>query len=62
MGAVEQLVRDAASLKVTLSDTDARRLLALLDELARWNEMFNLTGICLLYTSDVYKRQVWRRA
>jgi len=45
LGAVEQLVRDAASLKVTLSDTDARRLLALLDELARWNEMFNLTGI-----------------
>jgi 16S rRNA (guanine527-N7)-methyltransferase len=45
LDAVEQLVRDAASLEVTLTDADARRLLALLDELARWNEMFNLTGI-----------------
>jgi 16S rRNA (guanine527-N7)-methyltransferase len=45
LDAVEQLVRDAASLQVTLTDADARRLLALLDELARWNEMFNLTGI-----------------
>lgn len=45
MGAVEQLVRDAATLGVTLTDEQAGRLLELLDELARWNQMYNLTGI-----------------
>ena len=45
MDAVEQLMQDAASLEVRLADADARRLLELLDELARWNERFNLTGI-----------------
>ncbi len=45
MGAVEQLVRDAATLEVTLTDAQAGRLLELLDELVRWNQMYNLTGI-----------------
>jgi 16S rRNA (guanine527-N7)-methyltransferase len=45
LGAVEQLVRDAATLEVTLTDAQAGRLLQLLDELARWNQMYNLTGI-----------------
>ncbi len=45
MGAVEQLLRDAATLEVTLTDAQAGRLLQLLDELARWNQMYNLTGI-----------------
>jgi 16S rRNA (guanine527-N7)-methyltransferase len=45
LGAVEQLVRDAATLEVTLTDEKAGRLLRLLDELARWNQMYNLTGI-----------------
>lgn len=45
MGAVEQLVRDAATLEVTLTDAEAGRLLQLLDDLARWNQMYNLTGI-----------------
>ena len=45
MDAVEQLVRDAAALEVTLTDEKAGQLLELLDELARWNQMYNLTGI-----------------
>lgn len=45
MGAAEQLLRDALSLGVTLTESDAARLLALLAELARWNELYNLTGI-----------------
>jgi 16S rRNA (guanine527-N7)-methyltransferase len=45
LGAVEQLVRDAQSLQVALTQADAARLLALIDELARWNELYNLTGI-----------------
>lgn len=45
LGAVEQLVRDAATLEVRLTDEKAGRLLELLDELARWNQMYNLTGI-----------------
>lgn len=45
MGAVEQLLRDAASLEVTLTEAEAARLLGLVDELARWNSMYNLTGI-----------------
>jgi len=44
-GAIERLVRDAGSLGVPLSAADARRLLVLLDELARWNRSFNLTAI-----------------
>ena len=48
MGAVEQLVRDAATLGVTLTQAGAGRLLELLDELGRWNQMYNLTGITAL--------------
>jgi 16S rRNA (guanine527-N7)-methyltransferase len=44
-GEVERLVRNAASLGVALSATDARRLMLLLDELALWNRRFNLTAI-----------------
>ncbi|HVN43743.1 MAG TPA: 16S rRNA (guanine(527)-N(7))-methyltransferase RsmG [Steroidobacteraceae bacterium] len=42
---IARLVQDAASLGVTLGGADARRLLVLLDELARWNRSYNLTGI-----------------
>ena len=42
---VEQLVRDAGELGVTLTQADAARLVMLIDELARWNERYNLTGI-----------------
>jgi 16S rRNA (guanine527-N7)-methyltransferase len=42
---LQRLVRDAATLGVTLSDGDAARLCTLLDELARWNRTFNLTAI-----------------
>jgi 16S rRNA (guanine527-N7)-methyltransferase len=45
LGAAEQLLRDARSLEVTLTEGDAARLLALVGELARWNELYNLTGI-----------------
>ena len=45
MSAPERLVQDAATLGVALSESDARRLLALLDELARWNRSYNLTAI-----------------
>ncbi len=45
MGVIEQLVGDAHSLGVTLTQEDAARLVALIDELARWNELYNLTGI-----------------
>lgn len=45
MGAAEQLLRDALSLGVTLTESDAARLLALLAELARWNKLYNLTAI-----------------
>ena len=45
MSAPERLVQDAATLGVALSEGDARRLLALLDELARWNRTYNLTAI-----------------
>lgn len=44
-GAAERLVRGAARLGVTLSDGDVRRLLALLDELERWNRRYNLTAV-----------------
>jgi 16S rRNA (guanine527-N7)-methyltransferase len=45
LGVVEQLVRDAGALGVTLSEADAARLVELIDELGRWNELYNLTGI-----------------
>jgi 16S rRNA (guanine527-N7)-methyltransferase len=45
LGVVEQLLRDAGSLGVSLTDTEAARLIELIDELARWNELYNLTGI-----------------
>src|ERR1700758_1724736 len=41
----ERLARDAALLGVTLTPADAGRLLALLDELERWNRSYNLTAI-----------------
>ncbi|MFO1427122.1 MAG: 16S rRNA (guanine(527)-N(7))-methyltransferase RsmG [Steroidobacteraceae bacterium] len=41
----QRLVRDAARLGVTLAPADAARLLALLDELVRWNKAYNLTAI-----------------
>jgi 16S rRNA (guanine527-N7)-methyltransferase len=41
----ERLVPAAARLGVPLSAADAARLLALLDELARWNRHVNLTAI-----------------
>jgi 16S rRNA (guanine527-N7)-methyltransferase len=45
LAVVEQLVRDAGELGVTLTEADAARLVELIDELARWNELYNLTGI-----------------
>ena len=45
MSPVERLVRDAASLQVALTEEDAARLLALLEELSRWNRSYNLTAI-----------------
>jgi len=43
--AVERLVQDAAALAVALTAADAARLLALTEELARWNSRYNLTAI-----------------
>jgi 16S rRNA (guanine527-N7)-methyltransferase len=40
-----RLIRDAASLGVPLSESDAERLLALIAELGRWNQSYNLTAI-----------------
>ena len=45
MSPVERLVGDAASLQVALTEEDAARLLALLEELSRWNRSYNLTAI-----------------
>src|ERR1017187_5933833 len=45
MSLLQRLVRDAATLGVTLAEEDAARLCALVDELARWNRTFNLTAI-----------------
>jgi 16S rRNA (guanine527-N7)-methyltransferase len=45
MDAPARLTRDAAQLGVTLAPADAQRLLALLDELERWNRTYNLTAI-----------------
>ena len=42
---VQRLVHDAAALGVALTEHDAARLHQLLEELARWNRQFNLTGI-----------------
>jgi 16S rRNA (guanine527-N7)-methyltransferase len=41
----DRLIRDAALLGVPLGEPDARRLLLLLEELAEWNQRFNLTAI-----------------
>lgn len=45
MGSAERLIQDAAILKVPLTPADAGRLLALTEELARWNRSYNLTAI-----------------
>lgn len=45
MSPTERLARDAALLGVTLAPGDVGRLLALLDELERWNRSYNLTAI-----------------
>src|SRR5207302_761143 len=45
LSAAERLVEDAGSLGVRLTDADAGRLLALLEELPRWNRSYNLTVI-----------------
>lgn len=45
MTPIEHLARDAASLGVPLSAAQAKRLLDMLDELARWNRSYNLTAI-----------------
>ena len=45
MSPAERLARDAALLGVALTPADAGRLLALLDELERWNRSYNLTGL-----------------
>ncbi len=45
MSLLQRLVRDAQMLGVTLGEADAKRLCALLTELARWNRTYNLTAI-----------------
>jgi 16S rRNA (guanine527-N7)-methyltransferase len=45
MSLLQPLLRDAATLGVTLTPADGARLCALIDELERWNRTFNLTGI-----------------
>lgn len=45
MSPIERLVRDAATLGVPLTGLDAGRLLSLLDEVAHWNQAYNLTAI-----------------
>ena len=42
---LQRLVHDAAALGVALTEHDAARLHQLLEELARWNRHYNLTGI-----------------
>jgi 16S rRNA (guanine527-N7)-methyltransferase len=42
---VERLVRDSGAVGVTLTESDAQRLIRLLDELERWNRTYNLTAI-----------------
>jgi 16S rRNA (guanine527-N7)-methyltransferase len=41
----QRLIDDAAAMGVTLNDTQAARLLRLLDELAIWNRSYSLTAI-----------------
>lgn len=45
MSTVERLMGDSATLGVSLTEGDAARLLALLEELVRWNRSYNLTAI-----------------
>ena len=45
MSLLQRLLRDAATLGITLAPEDGARMCALLDELARWNRTFNLTAI-----------------
>ncbi len=45
MTPVERLIGAAASLRVDLEESDAARLLRLLDELEHWNRTYNLTAI-----------------
>jgi 16S rRNA (guanine527-N7)-methyltransferase len=45
LGSAERLIEDAAILQVPLTPADAGRLLALTEELARWNRSYNLTAI-----------------
>ena len=45
MSLLQRLERDAATLGVALAPGDGARLVALLDELERWNRTFNLTAI-----------------
>jgi 16S rRNA (guanine527-N7)-methyltransferase len=42
---VERLIRDSAAVGVILTESDAQRLLHLLNELERWNRTYNLTAI-----------------
>jgi 16S rRNA (guanine527-N7)-methyltransferase len=42
---LQRLVHDAAALGVALTEHDAARLRQLLEELAHWNQRFNLTGV-----------------
>lgn len=42
---LQRLVHEAAALGVALTEHDAARLRQLLEELARWNQKFNLTGL-----------------
>ncbi len=42
---LQRLVHDAAALGVALTEHDAARLRQLLEELAHWNQRFNLTAI-----------------
>lgn len=42
---LQRLIHDAAALGVALTEHDAARLRQLLEELSRWNQKFNLTGL-----------------
>ena len=42
---LQRFIHDAAALGVALTEHDAARLWQLLEELARWNQRFNLTGL-----------------
>ena len=41
----QRLIHDAGALGVALTEHDAERLRQLLEELSRWNQRFNLTGL-----------------